>query len=318
MSLKSLGLPDGARPLDVSATTGSKNLASVSFATPDGSRRVLSVTSEGGKLKSANVVESKEDGAGVSLLAGCKNTDGNLVVRQRCSDERCSEFSSTLEVTPLSRSGGDSLQVKLPFAVSRLEEAWAVCEDGGAFRIFAMTSDGTLAAADSKRGLLWTRDEALADITAVQMIAPAADDDEMEDDDGAGVGAGDAANHVLEQFVRRIRRHLSQLFHLGTRLAEARDLAQLIIGDQDSRLDSTFFIIIIKKYETKHHTSRFYSYDDFGFRKIVVAVAANLGKVVGMDSKSGDILWKLNYQGGDEDVKLFVQRGTAHFGLDPR
>ncbi len=46
-----------------------------------------------------------------------------------------------------------------------------------------------------------------------------------------------------------------------------------------------------------------------------------MGKVVGLDSKSGRTVWKLVFPGGpssDLETKLFVQRGPSHFGLDAR
>ena len=52
----------------------------------------------------------------------------------------------------------------------------------------------------------------------------------------------------------------------------------------------------------------------------MVAVASSLGKVMGLDSKTGNVLWRLNYPGGGsvEETKVYVQRGTAHFGFDAR
>ncbi len=98
--------------------------------------------------------------------------------------------------------------------------------------------------------------------------------------------------------MKRVRHHGNLLNHAITRVVESRDLQKLLIGEPDS------------------------SYDDFGLRKIVVAVAAGLGKVVGIDSKTGKVIWRLNYPGGggedQVETKLFVQRGTAHFGYDAR
>ena len=58
--------------------------------------------------------------------------------------------------------------------------------------------------------------------------------------------------------------------------------------------------------------------DDFGIRKMIV-VATEKGKVAGIDSQTGDVVWHLYFpfDGSKGILKMFVQRGSGHFGLDP-
>ncbi len=206
--LSALGLPEGARPLRLSAVPGTKNVAAVSFAGADRSEDVLSLVSEGGKLRSANAL-LKEGGKGttsVSLLTGCKNTDDSLHVQQSCVDDRCWNYENSVRVTPMGANGkpGSSSSFRLPFPVSKLEGAWATCDDEGGFRAVLLTADGTLAAVDkgSKDGeALWTRDEALAAVDRVEMLAAARDDDDGAYDEDHLSEGGDVAMDVLVKLI---------------------------------------------------------------------------------------------------------------------
>ena len=86
MSLSSVGLPQGGIPLALTAVHGAKYLAALSFAGADYSEEVLYLNTQDGKVKSSNVVrdatEKRAAGPTVSLITGCKNTDGTLHIRQ--------------------------------------------------------------------------------------------------------------------------------------------------------------------------------------------------------------------------------------------
>ena len=133
----------------------------------------------------------------------------NRIILQSCSDAKCQSFSSTLLITQLGESKAPATEVVLPFPVSKLEEAWAVCDgDDLSFRVFLLSSDGVLAAADSAssgRRLLWHRDEALAAVTQVEMLSMAADDDDgTYDEETSGPERNEAMNVLV-----RLRAHSS-------------------------------------------------------------------------------------------------------------
>ena len=58
--------------------------------------------------------------------------------------------------------------------------------------------------------------------------------------------------------------------------------------------------------------------DEFGIRKMIVVVTER-GKIAGIDSQTGDIVWHLYFpfDAAKGILKMLVQRGTGHFGLDP-
>ena len=58
--------------------------------------------------------------------------------------------------------------------------------------------------------------------------------------------------------------------------------------------------------------------DEFGIRKMIV-IATEKGKVAGIDSQTGEIVWHLYFPFDVTKgiLKMFVQRGMGHFGLDP-
>lgn len=99
--------------------------------------------------------------------------------------------------------------------------------------------------------------------------------------------------NVLEQFLRRIKHHANLMNSFITQVIELRSLEKVLNFDGDS------------------------SYDDFGLRKVIVAVTAK-GKIVGIDSKSGRSLWQILFQGSDEKLNLYQQRSALHFGHDAR
>jgi len=128
-------------------------------------------------------------------------------------------------------------------------------------------------------------------------------DDGTEDASGVHVGqkpvkakssdVDDLAISVLDQFLKRLRHHAHQLNHFFTHMLEAKNIMQLIIGDADA------------------------IFDDFGLRKIIVT-ATNHGTLIGLDSKSGQFLWRL-YLGEKGHVShLFIQRTPLHFGFSAR
>jgi len=110
----------------------------------------------------------------------------------------------------------------------------------------------------------------------------------------ANRGKGDdLASSVADQFLKRLRHHLHLLANFVTRVLEAKNLMQLVIGDPEA------------------------SFDDFGMRKIVLA-ATERGTLAGLDSKSGKMLWRLVLEMGARVSHLFVQRSPLHFGFESR
>lgn len=117
--------------------------------------------------------------------------------------------------------------------------------------------------------LQWTREEGLADIRVAEFV-------ELPERKHVEASAGDGH----ETFTERVRRQIS----------EARDFPEyatnfvkrFVTGSYDSMSSSVA--------PTGTNDTASLSRDTFGFRKILVA-ATSRGKVYGIDSSNGEILW---------------------------
>ena len=161
-------------------------------------------------------------------------------------------------------------------------------------------ADGSLGAVSFlKSKLKWMREDGLADIAAVQLVDAANrlnGDEDVIDPDLPQLGK---KTDLLEQFIRRIRRHANQMHSFLRHLVAVKDIASYFIGQGESNLDQ------------------------FGIRKVIVAVTNN-DKIYGLDSKNGNILWQFMVPGGIEltgqenPMYLFLQRPANYYGMDAK
>ncbi|XP_072743819.1 ER membrane protein complex subunit 1 isoform X2 [Anoplolepis gracilipes] len=141
--------------------------------------------------------------------------------------------------------------------------------------------------------LIWAREEALASIVAVEIIElPMSDRDQAIETE-----FDQKERDVLSMFLRRITSQINQ----------ARAFFQTILdlGPQQSnqRID------LVR--------------DKFGLHKMIVAVTS-AGKLYGIESRKGEIIWQLrlpNIRGFTKlsnTMILYVQRGSRHFPHPPQ
>ena len=159
-----------------------------------------------------------------------------------------------------------------------------------------MFTDGSLiSVSHAKESVKWTREEGLANIVAVELIDAANKlNEDVIDPDLPQIGE---KQELVDQFIRRIRRHGNQIYSILRHLATVKDITSYFIDQSGS------------------------SSDQFGIRKVIVAVTGH-DKIYGLDSKTGNVLWQFMIPGGldlksqEHTVNLFVQRLASYYGMD--
>ncbi|XP_077267914.1 ER membrane protein complex subunit 1 isoform X4 [Temnothorax americanus] len=148
--------------------------------------------------------------------------------------------------------------------------------------------------------LVWTREEALASIVAVEIMElPMSDRDqaiETEFDQKESIDV-DSSWDVLSMFLRRITSQINQA------RAFFQTILDLVPQQSNQRIDLV--------------------QDKFGLHKMIVAVTS-AGKLYGIETRKGEIIWQLrlpNIRGFtklSDTMILYVQRGSRHFPHPPQ
>jgi len=241
-------------------------------------KELLEVVTEAGTLafeasvqKEAGKVEM--DGLGIRSLGGCSGIE----VHQSCEVEGidaegkkyCRTYSRDLVV--FSKEG----QVTHSLAEDRgkVEAAWAGCEEDG-WQVVLALQDSSLLSLTPRGNAMFLREEGLADIQQVQMVAIGLS--ERFSHPPAATGALLDPTRLIQSFISRIQRHVSQL--------------------QGMALAITDFRLTGRK-------QRGVVPDRFGLRKVVV-VATGRGKLYGLDSGNGAVLWQARVDGSPKALHL--------------
>ncbi|TRY87079.1 hypothetical protein DNTS_009164 [Danionella cerebrum] len=195
-------------------------------------------------------------------------------------------------------------------------------DDSVGYRVMVQTEDLTLTFLQQPGRVVWTREEALADVVTMEMVDLPLTGTQAELEGEFGKKAGHNCTYVC--FVPRIC-----LSHRDL-LLPADGLFPMVL----KRLSSQFILLqawlahlwklfydarkprsSVKNEVTIDTLSR----DEFNLQKMMVMVTAS-GKLFGIDSKSGTILWKQYLENikPDSVFKLVVQRTTAHFPHPPQ
>ena len=229
-------------------------------------------------------VEQVEKGMTVSRFAGC----GGVEVTQECVAEGrdssgqayCKEYNQEVVV----HSGSSVITHVLGEERGRLETAWAWCEEEeNSWQLVMTMQDASLISITPRGNLMFVREEGLASLHKVQMVGMGAYEDRFEIHKPAYTGNLFDPQLLVQNFVSRIKRHVSLLQTLvlavtDFRLSGAGEDNQGVVGDR------------------------------FGLRKVVVGVTKER-KMYGIDSRTGNILWQ----------KMFPGVGTAlHIQRDGR
>ena len=178
-----------------------------------------------------------------------------------------------------------------------IEASLAACSKNEVVgQVYITFSDGSLVAVSlAKETVKWSREEGLSNLVAVELIDAANKlNEDVVDPDIPQVGE---KQELVDQFLRRIRRHANQIYSVLRHLSTVKDITSYFIDQSASNSDQ------------------------FGIRKVIVAVTA-YDKVYGLDSKTGNVLWQLMIPGGldlnaeDNSINLFVQRTANYHGMD--
>ncbi|CAI5783007.1 ER membrane protein complex subunit 1 [Podarcis lilfordi] len=171
-------------------------------------------------------------------------------------------------------------------------------DDSVGYRALVQTADHMLSFLQQPGKVLWSREESLAEVVSLQMVdlpltgAQA----ELEGE------FGKKADGLLGMFLKRLS---SQLILLQAWTAH---LWKMFYDARKPRSQ-------IKNEVNIDNLAR----DEFNLQKMIVVVTAS-GKLFGIESSSGTILWKQYLQDVQpgSSFKLMVQRTTAHFPHPPQ
>uniref|UniRef100_A0A3Q3WT33 ER membrane protein complex subunit 1 n=1 Tax=Mola mola TaxID=94237 RepID=A0A3Q3WT33_MOLML len=177
-------------------------------------------------------------------------------------------------------------------------QAFLKKDDAVGYRAMVQTEDYTLTFLQQPGRVMWTREEALSDVVTMEMVDLPLTGTQAELEGEFGKKADGLMSMVL-------KRLSSQLILLQAWIAHA---WKMFYDARQPRGQ-------VKNEVTIENLSR----DEFNLQKMMVMVTAS-GKLFGIDSKTGNILWKryLDNAPSNAVFKLMVQRTTAHFPHPPQ
>ncbi|XP_010898640.2 ER membrane protein complex subunit 1 isoform X1 [Esox lucius] len=199
----------------------------------------------------------------------------------------------TTVIFPLDANGGKPQKLYV--------HAFLKKDDSVGYRVLVQTEDHALTFIQQPGRVVWTREEALADVVTMEMVdlPLTGTQAELEGEFGKKAAIQDG---LLPMVMKRLS---SQVILLQAWMAH---LWKLFYEARKPRSQ-------IKNEVTIETLSR----DEFNLQKMMVMVTAS-GKLFGIDSKSGTILWKHYLENVQPNAafKLIVQRTTAHFPHPPQ
>lgn len=177
------------------------------------------------------------------------------------------------------------------------------------YKILITTEDHAVILASSHGKLSWVREESLSSIMSTEVI-----DLPLSELDASIEQAFGYSSNMVTQFMARIS---SQVYQLQTAASYyAKTIAEFMAPTTPIRrsFDEADF------YPTKPDMSTLVR-DYFGLHKIIV-VLAKTGKLFGLDTLTGKIIWSFYDRELGRDLRgrrqpIFVQRTTAHYPFAP-
>ncbi|KAF7668637.1 hypothetical protein LDENG_00296220 [Lucifuga dentata] len=177
-------------------------------------------------------------------------------------------------------------------------QAFLKKDDSVGYRVIVQTEDHTLTFIQQPGRVMWTREEALSEVVTMEMVdlPLTGTQAELEGE------FGNKADGLMSMVLKRLS---SQLILLQAWIAH---LWKLFYDARKPRSQ-------VKNEVTIENLSR----DEFNLQKMMVMVTAS-GKLFGIDSKTGNILWRhyLDNIPPNAAFQLMVQRTTAHFPHPPQ
>uniref|UniRef100_H3D366 ER membrane protein complex subunit 1 n=1 Tax=Tetraodon nigroviridis TaxID=99883 RepID=H3D366_TETNG len=177
-------------------------------------------------------------------------------------------------------------------------QAFLKKDDAVGYRVMVQTEDHTLTFLQQPGRVMWTREEALADVVTMEMVDLPLTGTQAELEGEFGKKADGLMSMVLKRLSSQLILLQAWISHLWKLFYDARKPHSQVKNDV-----------------TIENLSR----DEFNLQKMMVMVTAS-GKLFGIDSKTGVILWRhyLDDIPANAVFKLMVQRTTAHFPHPPQ
>ncbi|KAI3357283.1 hypothetical protein L3Q82_015736 [Scortum barcoo] len=171
-------------------------------------------------------------------------------------------------------------------------------DDSVGYRVIVQTEDHTLTFIQQPGRVMWTREEALSDVVTMEMVDLPLTGTQAELEGEFGKKADGLMSMVLKRLSSQLILLQAWTAHLWKLFYDARKPRSQVKNDV-----------------TIENLSR----DEFNLQKMMVMVTAS-GKLFGIDSKTGNILWRhfLENIPTNAAFKLMVQRTTAHFPHPPQ
>ncbi|XP_063798200.1 ER membrane protein complex subunit 1 [Pseudophryne corroboree] len=171
-------------------------------------------------------------------------------------------------------------------------------DDSVGYRAMVQTEDNQLLFLYQPGKVLWLREESLADVVTMEMVDLPLTGAQAELEGEFGKKADGLLGMVLKRLSSQLILLQSWSVHLWKMFCDARK--------PRSQTRSEINIDTLAR-------------DDFNLQKMMVVVTSS-GKLFGIESSSGSILWKFYLPGVQPGAsfKLLVQRTTAHFPHPPQ
>uniref|UniRef100_A0A8C4ZP15 ER membrane protein complex subunit 1 n=1 Tax=Gadus morhua TaxID=8049 RepID=A0A8C4ZP15_GADMO len=177
-------------------------------------------------------------------------------------------------------------------------QAFLKKDDSVGYRVMVQSEDQTLTFMQQPGRVMWTREEALSDVVTMEMVDLPLTGTQAELEGEFGKKADGLFSMVLKRLSSQFILLQAWLGHLWKLFYDARKPRSLVKNDV---------------------TIETLSRDEFNLQKMMIMVTAS-GKLFGIDSKTGTIVWKhyLENVPANAAFKLMVQRTTAHFPHPPQ
>ncbi|KAG7472900.1 hypothetical protein MATL_G00113460 [Megalops atlanticus] len=222
-----------------------------------------------------------------AVMSPVNDTACSIALFSADSGRRLLDTSMVFHLDP---SGGKPLRLHV--------HAFLKKDDSVGYRVLVQSEDHALTFMQQPGRVLWTREEALAEVVTMEMVdlPLTGTQAELEGE------FGKKADGLLPMVLKRLS---SQFILLQAWIAH---LWKLFYDARKPRSQ-------VKNEVTIETLAR----DEFNLQKMMVMVTAS-GKLFGIDSKSGTALWKhyLPNVQPNAAFKLMVQRTTAHFPHPPQ
>ncbi|XP_023812247.1 ER membrane protein complex subunit 1 isoform X2 [Oryzias latipes] len=177
-------------------------------------------------------------------------------------------------------------------------QAFLKKDDSVGYRVMVQTKDHALTFIQQPGRVLWTREEALSDVLTMEMVDLPLTGTQAELEGEFGKKTDGLMSMVFKRLSSQLILLQAWIAHLWKLFYDARKPRSQVKNDI-----------------SMENLSR----DEFNLQKMMVMVTAS-GKLFGIDSKTGGILWKhyLENIPSNAGFKLMVQRTTAHFPHPPQ